>query len=282
MVSIWQDVIAEENILWGNNLYIFDQLQPPPPATGISELSCILNNFKNSILKCKALSASAIKWQPDLLHKSVKGSPIVSLLSLPSFTCTSKQETSRDCKRQGEQGQRHSLSAEPDLIQSTGHVPAGSWGMCLRGEVVPACKPTTSPREMGLDFPMGNNRMHRDEEREGICSLCLQEWPCKGLGEEKALQTGCPALPGQGEGFMPLSPAQFRQRRALAAAHSLHGFNLSQHESTCWTTWESQCQRSFRLWVSWSMSACHHSGLVPLTPSFAIKHSYTAVKRSMK
>lgn len=139
-------------------MYIFDQLQPPSQATGISEiLSCILNNFKTILLKCKTLSASATKWQPDLLHESVKGSPIVSFLSLPSFTCTSKQETSRDCKRQQGKRQRHSLSADLRPIQSTGHMPTGSWGIRLREEVVPACNPTTRSRGMGLDFPMGNN-----------------------------------------------------------------------------------------------------------------------------
>lgn len=45
-----------------NNLYIFDQLQSPPQATGISEiLSCILNNFKTSMLNCETRSASAIR-----------------------------------------------------------------------------------------------------------------------------------------------------------------------------------------------------------------------------
>lgn len=145
-----------------NNQYIFDQLQPSPQATGISEiLSCILNNFKTSIFKCETQSASAIKWQPDLLCKSVQGSPIVSFLSLPSFTCTSKQETSRDCKRQQGKRQRHSLSAELNLIHYTRSMPTGPWGIDLRGEVVPAYKPTTRSREMGLDFPIGNNNAQR-------------------------------------------------------------------------------------------------------------------------
>lgn len=82
----------------------------------------------------------------------------------------------------------------------------GAWGVHLSREMVPAYNPPTRSREVALGFHMGNNKLCRDEERKGICSLLPGEAVPQGHGGGLATGEGVqgrmlsPALPRQTEG----------------------------------------------------------------------------------
>lgn len=82
--------------------------------------------------------------------------------------------------------------------------------------MVPACNPPTQSREVALGFHMGNNRLCRDEEREGICSLLLEGAAPQGPGGGLAAGEGSlgrvlgPALPRQMEGCRLPEPSLVR------------------------------------------------------------------------
>lgn len=61
-------------------------------------------------------------------------------LILPPFTCTSRQETSRDWKKWPEKEKRHLLLVKPDLSQTPIHMP----------RLMPGCHPSTRSREVAF------------------------------------------------------------------------------------------------------------------------------------
>lgn len=164
------------------------------------------------MFKCKTLSAFSIKWQPGLLRKTAKDSPVLSFLSLPPSTCTSKQETSRDCRRQPGK-EKKGFTVSRALPWPAPQACARHGGGLEGGEMVPVCNPLTKPREVALGFHMGNNRSCRDEEKEGICWLPLREAAPRGPGAGSATREGSPgrvlspALPGRTEGCCPSKPS---------------------------------------------------------------------------
>lgn len=173
-----------------------------------------------------------------------KGSPVLSFLSLPPSTCTSKQETSRDCRRQPGKEKKGSLSAELCLGQPLGHVR----GTEARGERW--CQSVTPLPSLGRwHWASTWEITDRVETRKkkGSAGSHWEKQPLEGLGEDqplgKAPRAGCSAQlsPGGRRDVVRPSPAGFGQRRALAAGRSFGRCSLWQRKSLAGTEWESQC-----------------------------------------
>lgn len=199
------------------------------------------------MFKCKTLSAFSIKWQPGLLRKTAKGSPVLSFLSLPPSTCTSKQETSRDCRRQpGKEKKGFTVSRAlpwPAPQACARHGGGGLGGERWCQSVTPL--PSLGRWHWASTWEITDRVEMR--KKKGSAGSHWEKQPLEGLGQDqpqgKAPRAGWSAQlsPGGRRDVVRPSPAGFGQRRALAAARSFGSCSLWQRKSLAGTAWESQC-----------------------------------------
>lgn len=178
-----------------------------------------------------------------MLTHSVLPQPPVIHLHVQTGNLTGLQETSR-ARDKGIHYQESSASSSP-----LDTCPQGL-GTCTSGERW--CQSVTLLPGLGRwdwTFPWEIAEcIGMRKEKGSSCSACksssARAWGRVSHRRRLSKQVSQLSL-GGGRDVIPLSPAQFRW--ALAAAHSLHSFHLSQCESLAGTTGESQCQHQLCL-----------------------------------